>query len=153
MTKTHKELYPSQYSHAHCGKTASKDGRELGVIVRVVDTAFGDVAIFGDDDETEYHALLKDLQIQGEPVIEKAPSRWPAVNAFGYEVDYDAILEAVKKYAADNYDLGWDIVVETFTDEEIIEALGAARSGPGAIRKLQELVTNFADHATEITNA
>ena len=153
MTKTHKELYPSQYIHAHCGKTASKDGRDLGVIVRVVDTAFGDVAIFGDDDETEYHALLKDIHIQGEPVVEKVASRWPATNPLGYEVDYDEILAAVKKYATENYEQGWDIVVETFTDEEIIEAVGAARSGAGAIRKLQELVTNFADHATEITNA
>lgn len=51
-----------------------------------------------------------------------------------------ALVTAVKAHAADNYEAGWDVVVETMTDEDIAERIGAARTPKGAIAKVAELV-------------
>lgn len=50
------------------------------------------------------------------------------------------LVDAVKAHATDNYEAGWDVVVETMTDEDIAERIGRARTTTGAIAKVAELV-------------
>lgn len=51
-----------------------------------------------------------------------------------------ALVEAVKAFAAENYEAGWDVVVETMDDAEIAERIGRARTPETAIAKVAELV-------------
>lgn len=46
------------------------------------------------------------------------------------------LVEGIKAHAAASYEQGWDVVVETMTDEDIAEAIGSARTLKGAIAKL-----------------
>ncbi len=50
------------------------------------------------------------------------------------------LVEAVKTHALDHYTDGWDEIVECFTDEEIAEAIGKARTVKGAIAKMAVIV-------------
>ncbi len=48
------------------------------------------------------------------------------------------LVEAVKAHALDHYEEGgWDYVVECFSDEEIAEDIGRARTVEGAIKKVK----------------
>ena len=51
-------------------------------------------------------------------------------------------VEAVKAHAAEpaNYERGWDVIVETFTDEEIAEEVKGCRTDAGAIRRIGAFV-------------
>lgn len=63
----------------------------------------------------------------------------------------DALVSGVKSYALRNYDRsGWDVVVETMSDEEIAEVIGNARSYNGAIYRVGQHVRPFADYRSEI---
>ena len=35
------------------------------------------------------------------------------------------LLEQVKQYALDNYENGWDVIVECYTDAELLEDIGS----------------------------
>jgi hypothetical protein len=49
-----------------------------------------------------------------------------------------SLIEAVKKHAIENYEIeGWDIVVECYSDEDIITIIGNARTVAGAIRRVK----------------
>jgi hypothetical protein len=55
-----------------------------------------------------------------------------------------SLIEAVKAHAIENYEQdGWDIVAECYSDEDIISAIGNARTPAGAIRRVK------ADNAPE----
>lgn len=48
------------------------------------------------------------------------------------------LLRAVKEHAYANYDDGWDIVVECYTDKEVLDAIGGAKTEKGAIRNVSK---------------
>lgn len=46
-----------------------------------------------------------------------------------------ALVNVVKAHARANYEMdGWDYIVEAFSDEEILEVIGGAKTSLGAIR-------------------
>jgi len=57
-----------------------------------------------------------------------------------YSVDMFDLVKDVRDHAEANYEKGWDIVVEAFTDEEIIREIVGAKTKLGAIRKLAPIV-------------
>lgn len=50
------------------------------------------------------------------------------------------LVAAVKEHAQANYDDGWDLIIESYTDAEIIEAIGAAQNVDEAITRMSEIV-------------
>jgi len=50
------------------------------------------------------------------------------------------LVEAVKRHAEANYDRGWDVIVECYTDEEIAEVIGRSRKLPAILRKFLQIV-------------
>lgn len=64
------------------------------------------------------------------------------------------LVEAVKKYALDNYNAGgWDVIVECWSDAEIEETIGAARTPAGAIKKVAVIVEIYADREADARNS
>ncbi len=69
------------------------------------------------------------------------------------------LLEQVKQYALDNYENGWDVIVECYTDAELLEAIGKRKTlksvvkfftskkemGPVAAWQHQRMETRFGD--------
>jgi hypothetical protein len=69
------------------------------------------------------------------------------------------LLEQVKQYALDNYGNGWDVIVEAYTDAELLEAIGKRKTlksvvkfftskkemGPVAAWQHQLMETRFGD--------
>lgn len=53
------------------------------------------------------------------------------------------LLKAVKDHAYENYEKGWDAIVECFSDEDIIAAFGWAETAKGAIRKIQKDIVDL----------
>lgn len=53
------------------------------------------------------------------------------------------LVAFIKAHAVTNYQKGWDVVVETMTDEEIAERLGAASSQKAAIAAFAGIVGAF----------
>lgn len=65
-----------------------------------------------------------------------------------------ALIDAVKAYALAHYDAGgWDVVVECFTDEEIAEQIGKARTLEGALKKFSDVVDVWADRQADARNS
>jgi len=62
------------------------------------------------------------------------------------------LVEAVKAHALEHYndDNGWDEIVEAYTDEEIAQELGNARTTRGAIREISSLVKLRHERAEDI---
>jgi DNA-binding CsgD family transcriptional regulator len=61
-----------------------------------------------------------------------------------------ALIAEVRAYAVDHYnDGGWDVIVETFSDDELRAAIGGARTLAGALRKLRPSVSVWADRDAE----
>lgn len=58
-----------------------------------------------------------------------------------------AVIEFAEK--SENYENGWDIIVEAFSESELIEAMGWATTVAGAIKKLKLIV---ADHQEQAGN-
>jgi hypothetical protein len=66
----------------------------------------------------------------------------------------EELVAYVKQYAMDHYeDGGWDVVVECFTDAEIEERIGKARTPKGAIRKFASLVDVWSDRQADARNS
>jgi hypothetical protein len=66
------------------------------------------------------------------------------------EIDTAALVAAVKAHAQEHYQAGWDVVVETMTDEDIAERIGKARTAKGAIAKVAEMVEVQTDRRIEV---
>ncbi len=61
------------------------------------------------------------------------------------------LVAAVKRHALDHYEEdGWDIVIECWSDNEIAEAIGTARTEAGAVRAVRRAVKPVAEHRDEI---
>jgi mannitol/fructose-specific phosphotransferase system IIA component (Ntr-type) len=52
----------------------------------------------------------------------------------------DALIATVRAHAEANYDKGWDLIVEAYTDAEIIEQLGNATTPEQAIETISRIV-------------
>ena len=63
-----------------------------------------------------------------------------------------ALIDAVRKHAVANYNSGgWDVVVECYTDEEIAEVIGRARTVKGALAKFSAIIDVVSDRQAEAT--
>jgi hypothetical protein len=51
-----------------------------------------------------------------------------------------ALIAQIREHAVANYEAGWDVVVEAYTDQEIAEVIGKARTLSGAIKKFSAIV-------------
>lgn len=60
------------------------------------------------------------------------------------------LIAAVRAYALANYDKGWDVVYEAWTDEEIAEVIGKARTVKSAISRVGKEVAIYNDYADDI---
>jgi hypothetical protein len=58
-------------------------------------------------------------------------------------------VHAVRHYA----DGGWDVVVECWSDEDIREQIGRARTLKGALAKLAEVIDVYADRQADALNS
>lgn len=58
-------------------------------------------------------------------------------------VNREELVQGVKEYAQAHYDDGWDVVVETYTDEELVETIGRARTLKGALSKFGLVVEHW----------
>ena len=66
-------------------------------------------------------------------------------------VDVSALVRAVKNHAHANYERGgWDYIVETYTDAELAEAIGSARTVAGAIRKVGAIARLLGDRRDDV---
>ena len=59
------------------------------------------------------------------------------------------MIAKVRAHATENYSSGWDVVVECYTDEEIAEVIGRARTTIGAIAKFAPIIEVRADRQAE----
>ena len=67
------------------------------------------------------------------------------------EMATQAIVDAVKAHALAHYeDDGWDIMVETMTDDEIAAMLGDVRTAGAAITKAARELQPLADYRADI---
>ena len=60
------------------------------------------------------------------------------------------MVTAVKAHALENYENGWDTVVECWETQDIICAIGAARTTAGAIKKVKAIVGTCNAFAADI---
>jgi hypothetical protein len=71
------------------------------------------------------------------------------------KVTEPALLDQIRRYASqeENYTKGWDVIVEAYTDVELLDALGKTTSFKGAIKKLRPIVDTKREQLDEIRNA
>ena len=61
------------------------------------------------------------------------------------------IVAAVRDHAVRNYNVGgWDYVVETYDDKELIEEIGDAATPEEAIRRIGEIVGSLDSYRRDI---
>lgn len=53
----------------------------------------------------------------------------------------NALLDQVKQHCLENYNSGFDVFVECYSDAELLEEIGAATTLSGAIKKLSKFVS------------
>ena len=68
-------------------------------------------------------------------VVELGPSALAARLA-----DRAELIEMVRDYAETRYERGWDVVVDTFSDDQIGEVIGQAQTLKGALAEFDEIV-------------
>ena len=63
----------------------------------------------------------------------------------------ETLIAAVRKHAAKNYERdGWDYVVECYSDDDIREAIGDAKTENQAIVRVKRAVKVLDDHRKDI---
>jgi hypothetical protein len=64
------------------------------------------------------------------------------------------LVEAVKAHAEAHYeDGGWDVIVECWSDEEIAQQIGRARTVKGALAAFRYIVSGWADREADARNS
>jgi soluble cytochrome b562 len=63
------------------------------------------------------------------------------------------LVEAVKDHAEANYEKGWDVIVECWTDADITAKIGKARTPKGAIKKFAGLASIWYDQEQDAINS
>ncbi len=61
-----------------------------------------------------------------------------------------SLIDAVKAYAHEHYDEGWDYVVEAMEDYEIAKDIAGATTPEEAIAKMAKIVKLLSDHRSEM---
>lgn len=59
------------------------------------------------------------------------------------------LIAAVRAHATANYSSGWDVIVECYSDEQIAEVIGRARTTVGALAKFVPIIEVHADRQAE----
>jgi len=54
-------------------------------------------------------------------------------------LEQQLLLQAIRKYAREHYEKGWDVLVECWEDTDIQEHIGNARTLDGALKKLRPI--------------
>ena len=67
--------------------------------------------------------------------------------------DFLPLILAVKDHAIENYDKGWDLIIETMEDTEILDIISAATTPKGAIRVMQNYLSPIISYRKDIENA
>jgi carbamoylphosphate synthase large subunit len=63
----------------------------------------------------------------------------------------DELVKAVKAHAVANYETGgWDYLVECYSDTEVAELIGGARTVKGAIKKVAKVMGIKNDYREDI---
>lgn len=66
----------------------------------------------------------------------------------------EALVDFIKQYAIHHYeDGGWDVIVECWDDEDIARAIGKATTFDGALKKLADVVSVYADREADAVNS
>ena len=65
----------------------------------------------------------------------------------------EVMIKAVRDYALEYYNEGWDIVIESWEDEDIAKTIVGAKSEKGAIRKVWHVVSEQIDYRKEVQAA
>jgi len=66
-------------------------------------------------------------------------------------MDRTELLAEIRTYAGKNYNKGgWDVLVECWSDAEILEEIGKANTLRGAIWKLNKTLNFIADYRAEM---
>ena len=61
------------------------------------------------------------------------------------------LLDQIRAYAIANYeDDGWDILVECWCDDDIVECIGKAKTLTGAIKKIKAALGPVHDYSEDI---
>ena len=64
------------------------------------------------------------------------------------------LVHAVREHATAHYnDGGWDIIVECWSEADIAEAIGGAKTEAGAIRNVAKTANMLGDYRSDIQNA
>jgi len=70
-------------------------------------------------------------------------------NAQGW--DMVDLIKAVRDHAMANYEKdGWDYIIECYSDEDIKEAIGGAKTVAGAIRNVKQIVSRMDDRRKDV---
>ena len=98
-------------------------------------------------------AVVADL-FAPAPVVSApvAPASKPAVPAPAVPAP-EVMVAAVRDYAMQYYNDGWDFVVECWTDADILAEIKGAKSEKGAIRKVWHVVSEQIAHRKEVQAA
>ena len=60
------------------------------------------------------------------------------------------LVSGVRKHAMENYSKGWDVLVECWSDKDILDEIGGARTVAGAIRKIAPIISAMKSRYDEI---
>jgi len=61
------------------------------------------------------------------------------------------LVAVIRRFASANYEMdGWDYIVECFSDEDILEAIGDAITDKGAIRRVGRLAKELNARRKEV---
>ena len=61
------------------------------------------------------------------------------------------LVAGVRSFALSNYERdGWDYVVETYSDADIIERIGRSRTVQGAIAKVRKAIKDMSEYRDDI---
>ena len=83
----------------------------------------------------------------------EAPAEAPAAPAKPAVPAPEVMVAAVRDYAMQYYNDGWDFVVECWTDADIAKTIVGAKSEKGAIRKVWHVVKELIDYRKEVQAA
>lgn len=63
------------------------------------------------------------------------------------------LIKAVREHAVANYTQGWDCVVEAWSDQEILRAVGESFTEKGAISKIGKEVAMYNRYVAEVVGS
>lgn len=91
--------------------------------------------------KAEINAFIAELEAAKAPAEASAHRTYKGVTIEQVQAQNLPLLEAIKAYGTGNYNKGWDVIIECWTDEDITQYIGKTRTLYGAIAKLYSLVS------------